>query len=112
MTKIKSIRTRVWSWKGPTVPPIGNFCTNASDALWDKGDAMASFRFHQWLTCEVETEDGTIGIGNAALAPTVVKKAIDDWFAPIECPDVTELSYSKRLSSYIWNEDTLTWVEL
>lgn len=37
---------------------------------------------------------------------------INDWFAPIECPDVSELSYSKRLSSYIWNEDTLTWVEL
>jgi len=83
MTKIKSIRTRVWSWKGPTVPPLDNFCTNASDALWDKGDAMASFRFHQWLTCEIETEDGTIGIGNAALAPTVVKKAIDDWYAPM-----------------------------
>jgi L-alanine-DL-glutamate epimerase-like enolase superfamily enzyme len=81
MTKIKSVRTRVWNWKGPTVPPTGNFCTNAGDALWDKGDAMASFRFHQWLTCEIETEDGTIGIGNAALAPTVVKKAIDDWYA-------------------------------
>jgi len=37
---------------------------------------------------------------------------IDDWFAPIECPDVSELSYSKRLSSYIWNEDALNWVEL
>ena len=83
MTRIKSLRTRVWNWTGPTVPPQGNFCTNASDALWDKGDAMASFRFHQWLTCEVETEDGTIGIGNAALAPTVVKKAIDDWYAPL-----------------------------
>ena len=44
---------------------------------------MASFRFHQWLTCEIETDDGTIGIGNAALAPSVVKKAIDDWFAPL-----------------------------
>lgn len=73
MTKIKSVRTRVWTWKGPTVPPTGNFCTNASDALWIKGDAMQSFRFHQWLTCEVECEDGTIGIGNAALAPTLVK---------------------------------------
>ena len=62
MSKIKSVRTRVWNWTGPTVPPSGNFCTNASDALWMKGDAMASFRFHQWLTCEVETEDGTIGI--------------------------------------------------
>ena len=44
---------------------------------------MSSFRFHQWLTCEVETEDGTIGIGNAALAPSVVKKAIDEWYAPL-----------------------------
>lgn len=83
MTKIKSIRTRVWNWKGPSVPPQGNFCTNASDALWSKGDAMASFRFHQWLTCEIETDDGTIGIGNAALAPTVVKQAIDDWLVPL-----------------------------
>lgn len=83
MTKIKSIRTRVWNWKGPTVPPTGNFCTNASDVLYERGDAMSSFRFHQWLTCEIETEDGTVGIGNAALAPTVVKKAIDDWYAPL-----------------------------
>ena len=87
MAKIKSARARararVWNWTGPTVPPTGNCCTNASDALWMKGDATASFRFHQWLTCEVETEDGTVGIGNAALAPTVVKAAIDDWHAPL-----------------------------
>ena len=44
---------------------------------------MSSFRFHQWLTCEVATADGTVGIGNAALAPAVVKKAIDDWYAPL-----------------------------
>ena len=80
MNKIKSIRTRVWNWTGPTVPPQGNFCTNASDVLGMKGDAMESFRFHQWLTCEVEADDGTIGIGNAALAPSVTKKAIDDWY--------------------------------
>ncbi len=81
MTRIKSVRARVWNWTGPTVPPQGNFCTNASDALRESGDAMASFRFHQWLTCEVETDDGTVGIGNAALAPGVVKKAIDDHYA-------------------------------
>ena len=44
---------------------------------------MSSFRFHQWLTCEIATEDGTVGIGNAALAPALVKKAIDDWYAPL-----------------------------
>ncbi|OCX66939.1 L-rhamnonate dehydratase [Thioclava sp. SK-1] len=83
MSKIKSVRTRVWTWTGPTVPPSGNFCTNASDLLWDKGDAMGSFRFHQWLTVEVECEDGTIGIGNAALAPRLTKAAIDQYYAPL-----------------------------
>jgi len=38
--------------------------------------------------------------------------SIDDWFAPSECPDASELSYSKRLSSYIWDEETLTWVDI
>lgn len=81
MAKIRSLRTRVWNWTGPTVPPRGNFCTNASDLLYERGDSMSSFRFHQWLTCEVQADDGTTGIGNAALAPSVVKKAIDDWYA-------------------------------
>lgn len=83
MTKIKSVRARVWKWTGPTVPPKGQFCTNASDVLWEKGDAMSSFRFHQWMTCEVETEDGTVGIGNAALAPALVKQAVDEVYAPL-----------------------------
>ena len=83
MTKIISVKARVWNWKGPIVPPQGNFCTNASDVLWDKGDAMHSFRFHQWLTCEITTDDGTVGIGNAALAPSLVKKAIDDYYTPL-----------------------------
>jgi L-lyxonate dehydratase len=83
MVKIKSVRTRVWNWKGPTVPPQANFCTNASDVLYESGDAMDSFRFHQWLTCEIETEDGTVGIGNAALAPDLVKRAIDQYYAPL-----------------------------
>jgi L-alanine-DL-glutamate epimerase-like enolase superfamily enzyme len=78
-----SVRARVWSWKGPTVPPQGNFCTNASDALWERGDAMSSFRFHQWLTCEITTDCGTVGIGNAALAPSLTKKAIDEYYAPL-----------------------------
>ena len=38
---------------------------------------MKSFRFHEWLVCEVIGDDGTIGLGNAALAPEVTKKAID-----------------------------------
>jgi L-alanine-DL-glutamate epimerase-like enolase superfamily enzyme len=83
MSRIKSIRARVWNWTGPVVPPQANFCTNASDLLWERGDAMGSFRFHQWLTCEVEADSGEIGIGNAALAPGLVKKAIDEHYAPL-----------------------------
>ena len=83
MTKIKEIRTKVYQWNGKTVPPQNNFCTNASDLLYEKSDAMGSFRFHEWLICEVETDEGTIGIGNAALAPQLVKKTIDTYLAPL-----------------------------
>lgn len=83
MNKIKSVRSRVWQWNGPTVPPQAKFCTNASDVLWEQGDAMQSFRFHGWLTCEVEADDGSVGIGNAALAPELVKAAIDRYYAPL-----------------------------
>ncbi|MFK8254154.1 L-rhamnonate dehydratase [Ancylobacter terrae] len=81
--KIKNVRTRVFEWKGKVVPPARNFCTNAADQLFERGDAMGSFRFHGWLVCEIETEDGTVGIGNAALAPRVTKAAIDEYYAPI-----------------------------
>ena len=83
MTKIKNIKTTVYQWKGKTVPPQENFCTNASDVLYEKSDAMGSFRFHEWLVCEIETDDGIIGIGNAALAPQVTKKTIDVYLKPL-----------------------------
>ncbi len=106
MTTIKSVRTRVWNWTGPTVPPQSNFCTNAGDILWDRGDAMQSFRFHQWLTCEVETDSGEIGIGNAALAPPLVKEAIDRYYAPLIIGE-DPFDYS-----YLWEKmyrKTLAW---
>lgn len=81
--KIKSIRTRVLRWNGKTVAPQANFCTNASDALYERGDSMGSFRFHEWLICEVETDNGIVGIGNAALAPTITKQVIDTYLAPL-----------------------------
>ncbi len=81
--KIKSIRTRVWEWAGKTVPPAKNFCTNAMDALYDRGDAMGSCRFHGWMTCEIETDTGLVGIGNAALAPRITKAIIDEYLAPL-----------------------------
>ena len=54
--KIKSVRTRVFEWKGKVVPPQAHFCTNATDILYERGDAMGSFRFHGWLVVEVEQD--------------------------------------------------------
>jgi L-alanine-DL-glutamate epimerase-like enolase superfamily enzyme len=82
-TKITNVRTRVFEWKGKVVPPAANFCTNAADMLYERGDSMGSFRFHGWLVVEIETDAGVVGIGNAALAPRVVKSAIDNYYAPM-----------------------------
>ena len=98
MSKIKSIRTKVYQWNGKTVPPQNNFCTNASDLLFEKSDAMGSFRFHEWLICEIETDDGIIGIGNAALAPPLVKKTIDTYLTPLVIGE-DPFDYS-----YIWEK--------
>ena len=106
MSKIKSIRTKVYQWNGKTVPPQNNFCTNASDILYEKSDAMGSFRFHEWLICEVETEDGIIGIGNAALAPQLVKNTIDMYLKPLVIGE-DPFDYA-----YIWEKmyrKTLNW---
>jgi L-rhamnonate dehydratase len=81
--KIKSVRARVWNWTGKTVPPTHNFCTNAMDVLYAKDDSMGSFRFHDWLVVEVETDNGIIGIGNCALAPVVAKQIIDSYLTPL-----------------------------
>ena len=98
MSKIKDIRTKVYQWNGKTVPPQHNFCTNASDLLYEKSDAMGSFRFHEWLICEIETDDGHIGIGNAALAPQLVKKTIDEYLKPF---DIGEDPFDY---DYIWEK--------
>jgi len=81
--KITGIRTRVFEWKGKTIAPQPHFCTNAMDALYDRGDAMGTFRFHGWMTCEVETDTGLVGIGNAALAPRIAKAIVDTYLAPL-----------------------------
>jgi len=106
MTKIKNIKTTVYQWKGRTSPVQSNFCTNASDVLFEKSDAMGSFRFHEWLVCEIETEDGIIGIGNAALAPQITKKTIDTYLKPLVIGE-DPFDYA-----YIWEKmyrRTLAW---
>lgn len=81
--KIKDVRARVYEWNGPVVPPQANFCANAMDLLYDRGDSMGSFRFHGWCVVEVETTDGIVGIGNVALAPRIAKQIIDLYLAPL-----------------------------
>ncbi len=81
--KIKSVRARVYEWTGKTVPPQGNFCSNAMDLLYSPQETMSTFRFHGWTVVEVETDDGIVGLGNVALAPRVAKAIIDQYLAPL-----------------------------
>ncbi|HEY6467111.1 MAG TPA: L-rhamnonate dehydratase [Candidatus Acidoferrales bacterium] len=81
--KISEIRTRVVEWRGKSVPPQPHFCTNPVDLLDLDGDAMSGFRFHGWLIVEIFSNDGLVGIGNAALAPRITKQVIDVYFKPL-----------------------------
>jgi L-alanine-DL-glutamate epimerase-like enolase superfamily enzyme len=83
--KITDIRTRVVQWKGKTVPLPPNFCTNPMDAIAPMlaPDTMGTFTFHEWLLCEVMTDAGIVGIGNAALSPVVTKQTIDRYLKPL-----------------------------
>jgi L-rhamnonate dehydratase len=75
--KIKEIRTRVVTWRGKTVPLPPHFCTNPMDLLDLPQASMSTFTFHEWLVVEIFTDDGLVGIGNAALAPQATKQVID-----------------------------------
>jgi L-alanine-DL-glutamate epimerase-like enolase superfamily enzyme len=89
--KIAAVRARVFEWKGVTVPPQGNFCANAMDAVYDNRasahasgqDTMNTFRFHAWTVVEIETDAGLVGLGNVALAPRIAKAIIDEYLTPL-----------------------------
>ncbi len=81
--KITEIRTRVVQWQGKTVPLPPHFCTNPMDLLALPRASMQTFTFHGWLIVEVFTDQGLVGIGNAALSPTVTKQVIDQYLAPL-----------------------------
>ncbi len=81
--RIKEIRTRVMRWRGKTVPLPPHFCTNPMDVLNLPEASMQTFTFHGWLVVEVFTDDGLVGIGNAALAPQVTKQVIDLHLKPL-----------------------------
>src|SRR3984957_19930097 len=75
--KIKEIRTRVFRWRGKTAPLPPHFCTNPMMVLHLTEASMGTFTFHGWLVVEIFTDDGLVGIGNAALAPPLTKQTID-----------------------------------
>ena len=81
--KIKEIRTRVFRWLGKTAPLPPHFCTNPMNVLQLTEASMGTFTFHGWLVVEIFTDDGLLGIGNAALAPPLVKQTIDLYLKPL-----------------------------
>jgi L-rhamnonate dehydratase len=90
--KITEVRTRIARWKGKTVPLPPHFCTNPMDLLAhegapsnaaDQSASMTTFTFHGWLVVEIFTDNGIVGIGNAALSPQVSKQVIDLYLKPV-----------------------------
>jgi L-alanine-DL-glutamate epimerase-like enolase superfamily enzyme len=83
--KIKEIRTRVVQWRGKIVPLPPHFCTNPMDVIAPSLSpaTMGTFTFHGWLICEVATDTGLVGVGNAALSPLISKQVIDIYLKPL-----------------------------
>jgi L-rhamnonate dehydratase len=83
--KITEIRTRVVEWRGKTVPLPPHFCTNPMDLVAPMltPATMGTFTFHGWLLVEIVTDEGLVGIGNAALSPQVAKQVIDLYLKPV-----------------------------
>ena len=83
--KITEIRTRAIQWTGKTVPLPPHFCTNLMDAVSPmlSKATMGTFTFHGWLLVEIFTDNGLVGIGNAALSPLVTKQVIDQYLKPL-----------------------------
>ena len=44
---------------------------------------MGTFTFHSWLICEIFTDNGLVGVGNAALSPLISKQVIDLCLKPL-----------------------------
>jgi L-rhamnonate dehydratase len=83
--KITEIRTRVVEWRGKTTALPPHFCTNPMDSIAPmlSPETMGGFTFHGWVVVEIFTDDGLVGIGNAALSPRITKNVIDLYLAPL-----------------------------
>jgi len=83
MARIVDVKTTIWEWTGPVAPMPPHFCTTAGDLVSDVSGSIAGFRFLGWLVVEVVCDDGTVGLGNAALAPHACKATIDTYLKPL-----------------------------
>src|ERR1700730_17651095 len=81
--KITEVRTRVVQWEGKTVPLPPHFCTNPMDLVTFRNASMGNFAFHGWLVVEIFTDNGLVGLGDAALSPLVTKTLIDTYLKPL-----------------------------
>ncbi|MGE3830926.1 MAG: L-rhamnonate dehydratase [Parvibaculaceae bacterium] len=96
MAKIKDVRTTIWQWIGPVAPMPPHFCTTPTDMITDQTGTIAGFRFLGWLVVELELDNGTVGIGNAALAPQATKVVIDTYLKPLL------IGQDPMNSEYLW----------
>ena len=81
--KITEVRTRVVQWEGKTVPLPPHVCTNPMDLVMFREASMGSFTFHGWVVVEIFTDQGMVGLGNAALSPLITKACIDTYLKPL-----------------------------
>ena len=111
--KIKSVRARVFEWKGKTVPPQGNFCSNAMDLLYSQQRDHEHLPLPSWTVVEIETDDGIVGLGNVALAPKIAKAIIDEYLAPLvigQDPwDYEYLWQRMYRATHAWGRKGVTW---
>ncbi len=96
MPAIKDIRSTIWQWIGPVAPMPAHFCTTPTDLVAEQSGTISGFRFLGWLVAEVELDDGTVGIGNAALAPHATKLVIDTYLKPLL------IGQDPMNSEYLW----------
>ena len=106
---IKDVRAKLYTWTGEIQQIHPNFCTSAADLIYVSDiskDSMSSFKFLSWLVVEVETNDGIIGIGNAALSPKLCKAVVDNYLKDLV------LGESIWDYEYLWQKmyrQTLAW---
>ena len=106
---IKDVRAKLYTWKGDVQKIHENFCTNAADLINQdniSNDRWATYKFLSWLVVEVETSDGHIGIGNAALSPKPCKSVVDNYLKP------AIIGESIWVYEHIWQKmyrQTLAW---